>query len=119
MNGGLGKRNEQEKWSCCECSFVNKYKDFSNGLLAQNENDIDRIFFIKVDDIVWCRGRDGRRTIFGQCKDPNIEEDKITPFLAETLTYNTVHTEQIRVQRPEIGSSDWEVYDPVVNNVCY
>ncbi len=52
--------------------------------------------------------------IFGQCEEPTIEEDKITPFLADSLICNTVHVEEIRIQRPEIGSYDWEVYDPDV-----
>ncbi len=55
-------------------------------------------------------------TIFGQCKGPDIEEDKITPFLAVTLICDTVRAEGIRVQIPEIGSFDWEVHDQDENN---
>ncbi len=52
---------------------------------------------------------------FGQCEDPNIEEDKITPFLAVNLFHDSFQAEWIRVQRREIGSSDWKVYDPAIN----
>ncbi len=94
--------------------FVNKYKDLIYRLPAQSENDIDRIYVIREEDIVWCRGKDGGWTIFGQCEDPSVEEDKITPFLAVTLICDTVQAEEIQILRPDPGSPDWEVYDPDV-----
>ncbi len=55
--------------------FVNKYKDLTYRLPAQSDDDIDRLYCIREEDIVWGCGRDGGWTIFG---------DKITPFLAVT-----------------------------------
>ncbi len=54
--------------------FVNKYKDLSYRLPAQSDDDIDRMYIIREE---WCLGRDGGWTIFGQCEDPEVEEDKI------------------------------------------
>ncbi len=65
---------------------------------------------------MWCCGRYGGWTIFGQCEDPEIEEDKMTPFLAVTLICDTVHVEGIRIQRPEHNSPEYEVYDPGLND---
>ncbi len=48
------------------------------------------LYFIREEDIVWCCGRDGGWTIVGQCEDPEIEEDKITPLLAVTLICDTI-----------------------------
>ncbi len=72
---------------------------------------------IREEDILWCRGNDGGWTIFSQCENPTIEEDKITPFLAVTLIRNTVQAERTQILWPEKGSSDWEVYDPdIISN---
>ncbi len=39
--------------------FVNKYKDLIYCLPAQSENNIDQIYVIREEDIVWCQGKDG------------------------------------------------------------
>ncbi len=39
--------------------FVNKYKDLSYRLTAQSGDDIDRLYFIRREDIMCCRGRNG------------------------------------------------------------
>lgn len=74
------------------------------------------MYSILEDDIVWFRRRDSGWTNFGQFKDPNIEEDKITSFLAVTPICDTEQAMGIQVQRLEASSSDWEVYDADVNN---
>lgn len=60
--------------------FVVKYKVLLYHLFAQSEGDIDRLNFIQEEDIVWCSGRDDGWTIFGQCRDPTIKEDKNNTF---------------------------------------
>ncbi len=89
-----------------------KYKDLMYHLPAQSENDIDQTYMIREEDIVWCHRRDGGWAIFGQCEDPTIEEDKITPVLAVTLIHNTVQAKGIKDLQSEPGLPDWEVYDP-------
>ncbi len=74
------------------------------------------MYAIWENDIIWCWRRDEGWTIFSQCEDPDISECKTTPFLAVTLICETVQAEVIRIQFPEIGSYDWEVYDPDINN---
>ncbi len=53
--------------------------------------------FIQEGDIGWCTERDGGRTTFGQYKDPIIEIDKISPFLAVTLIFNTIKAKGVFV----------------------
>ncbi len=96
--------------------FVNKYKDLSHQSSAQSNDDIDCLYFIRKEDIMWCHDRDGGWTIFGQCEDPGIEEDKITPFLAVTLICDTVQAEGIKIHMPEPNSPEYDVYDPELNN---
>ncbi len=62
-----------------------------------------------------CCGKDGGWTIFGQCEDPEIEEDKITLILAVNLICDTVQAEGIRIQRPEPKSPEYNVYDLDLN----
>ncbi len=52
------------------------------------------MYFIQEDDIIWCQGKDGGWTILGQCRDPDIEEEKIKPFLTVTLICNTVQDDR-------------------------
>ena len=108
----IGKEKHKKNDAVVRALFVNKYKDLIYCLPAQSENDIDRIYVIREEDIVWCQGKDGGWTIFGQCEDPLVEEDKITPFLAVTLICNTVQTEGIQILHPDPGLPDWEVYNP-------
>ncbi len=55
----------------------------------------------------------GDRQFLASAKTPILKKKNIT-FLAVTL--NTVQAEVIRIQQPEIGSSDWEVNNPDVDN---
>ncbi len=67
---------------------------------------------------MWCHGRDDGWTIFGQCEDQDIEENKITPFLAVSLICDTVQAEGIKIQRSEPNSPEYDVYDPDLINSC-
>ncbi len=111
------KEKHQKNNTVVRALFINKCKDLLYHLPALRENDVDRVYFIQEDDIVWCRERGGGWTIFGQRKDPDIEEDKLTPFLVVTLLCDTVQTEGVRVQRLEIVSYDKEMYDLYENNL--
>ena len=110
-----GKEKHKKNDAVVRALFVNKYNNRSYRLPAQSDDDVDHTYFIREEDIVWCRGKDGGWTIFGQCQDPDIEEDKITPFLAVTLIRDTVQAEGIRVKKPDTDSPDWDVYDPDLN----
>ncbi len=111
------KEKHEKNDAVVRALFVNKYKEISYSLPSQNENDVDRMYFIWEDDIVWCWGRDGGWTIFGQYKDPVVEEEKTTPFLAVTCICDRIQADGIRILQPEIGTSDWEVNNPDVNNL--
>ncbi len=106
------KEKHKKNDAVARALFINKYKDLSYQLPAH----IDRLYFIIEEEIVLCCGRDGGWTIFGQCEDPKIEEDKITPFLAVTLIHDIVQAEGIKIQRPEPNSPEYDVYDPDLNN---
>lgn len=79
--------------------FVRKKEDLSYCLPAKSEDVVDRMSFIQEDDILWLGKGDGW-TIFGQCEDPNIEEDKMIPSPAVTLMHNTAKAEGVRGQIP-------------------
>ncbi len=100
----MGKEKHKKNDTVVRALFVKKYKDLSYQLPAKSDDDIDCLYLIQEEDIVWCHGRDGGWTIFGQCEDPEIEEDKIMPFLAITLICDTVQAEGIRIHRPETNS---------------
>ncbi len=96
--------------------FVKKYNDLSYQLPAQSDDDVDCLYFIWEGDIVWFCGKDDGWTIFGQCNNQEIEEDKISPFLAVTLICDTAQVEGIRIQRPESNSQLCHIFDPDLNN---
>ncbi len=74
--------------------IVKKYKDLSYWLPAQSDDDVDCLYFIWEEDVVWWCWRDSCWTIFGQCGDPEIEEDKISV----TLLHDTVLAEGVGVK---------------------
>ncbi len=47
-----GKMKYKKNDTIIRALFVNRYKDLSNHLPAQSENDVDRIYFIQKEDIV-------------------------------------------------------------------
>ncbi len=96
------KKKHKKNDAVVRAHFVNKYKDCSYNLCAQTENDVDKIYFIEENDIVLCRGREGRWTILAGVKTQVLKKTK-TPFLAVTLICNTVQTKGIRVVAPEMA----------------
>ncbi len=53
------KEKHEKNDAVVRALFVNKYKDLIYRLPAQSENDIDQIYVIREEDIVWCQGKDG------------------------------------------------------------
>ncbi len=61
-------------------------------------------FYIGKNEITWVQGRDGGWTIFVVCDIERVEDEQLTPFLANSLIRLNQQKEGIIVQMPEPDS---------------
>ncbi len=70
-----------------------------------------------VDDegIPFVRGYSGGWTIYGNSAKPQVEEESLTPLLTVHLIQDTPQAVGVRVEQPQPGSKEEEIYDPNTN----
>ncbi len=94
--------------------FVNKYKD-----TTFEHPDTKETYPVDDDEIQFLRGCSGGWTIYGNCNDPGVEEESLTPFLAIQLIWDIPQAVGVKVERPLPGSEDEQLYDLMQVQVFY
>ncbi len=98
-----GKKRHKKNDAVSKAMFVNKYKDTVFDLPDADNNS----FYVSEDDIGWVRGQDGGWTIYGVCDVEDVNDEKLTPFLAISLVRKVLklkHSNQV-VKRRKYGAS--------------
>ncbi len=99
------KEKHKDSGAVARTMFENKYKDTTFYLPDTNET-----YHVDDEGIQFLRGCSGWLIIYENSDKPGVEEKSLTPFLAFHLIWDTPQAVGVKVEQPQPGSKEEEIY---------